>query len=75
MRQTPLHEIDAPYVDDVLSEQSALFNPAAVAKLKAKARSGPMSGFRDNAAFVGILSSQLWHRQFVGKTNLLTNAA
>ncbi len=65
----------AAYVDEALSEPTGLFNPAAVAKLKLKARSGAMSGFRDNAAFVGILSTQLWHRQFAGKRHSLTTAA
>jgi len=36
-----------------------------------------MTGFRDNAAFVGILSTQMWHRQFAGgfTNNLTENAA
>ena len=57
------------YVGECLSEQAiagtGLFNPRAVSRLHEKSRSRPLSGFRDNAAFVGILSTQLWHRQFV----------
>ena len=71
---------DAGYVDDVLSARSiaeaSLFNPDAVTKLARKARATQMTGFRDNAAFVGILSTQLWQRQFAGeKTNSLTENA
>ena len=38
----------------------------AVAKLHEKCRRQPASGFRDNAAFVGILSTQLWLATFTG---------
>jgi asparagine synthase (glutamine-hydrolysing) len=41
------------------------FDAAAVERLVAKWRNGKFIGFRDNAAFVGILSTQLWHREFV----------
>ncbi|WP_052639570.1 asparagine synthase (glutamine-hydrolyzing) [Pseudorhizobium banfieldiae] len=57
------------YVGECLSEQAiagtGLFNPRAVSRLHDKSRSRPLTGFRDNAAFVGILSTQLWHRQYV----------
>ena len=56
------------YVGEMLGEQaiaaSGLFNPRAVAKLHQKCRTQPVSGFRDNAAFVGILSTQLWLKGF-----------
>lgn len=60
----------APDTVDALMEPDAvrrtgLFNPAAVARLTDKCRGGNGRGFRDNAAFVGILSTQLWHRAFV----------
>lgn len=45
------------------------FNPRAVEKLVAKNQRQPLAGFRDNAAFVGILSTQLWHRAFVRKAS------
>jgi asparagine synthase (glutamine-hydrolysing) len=35
-----------------------------VAKLHQKCSTQPVSGFRDNAALVGILSTQLWQRNF-----------
>lgn len=60
---------DAPdYVGEVLSapalRATGCFEPSAVEKLLAKCRAGRIGGFRDNAAFVGILSTQLWHRAF-----------
>ena len=58
------------YVDEMLSpqalEQTGYFNPRAVAKLRAKCEAGKQVGFRDNMAFVGILSTQLWNRTFTG---------
>lgn len=41
------------------------FDPNMVAKLAAKCRNQKFIGFRDNMAFVGVLSTQLWHREFV----------
>jgi asparagine synthase (glutamine-hydrolysing) len=41
------------------------FEPRAVSKLAAKCRSQKFIGFRDNMAFVGVLATQLWHREFV----------
>jgi asparagine synthase (glutamine-hydrolysing) len=40
------------------------FDARAVERLIAKCRNGKFIGFRDNTAFVGILSTQLWHREF-----------
>lgn len=58
----------ADYVPDAFSEAgvaaAGLFNPKAVAKLHEKCRVRPATGFRDNAAFVGILSTQLWLKTF-----------
>jgi asparagine synthase (glutamine-hydrolysing) len=42
------------------------FDPRPVERLAAKCRNGKFIGFRDNMAFVGVLSTQLWHREFVG---------
>jgi asparagine synthase (glutamine-hydrolysing) len=66
---------DAAYVADALATPTGLFNPSAVAKLAQKARAGAMSGYRDNVAFVGILSTQIWHRQFTTASTSLTDAA
>lgn len=61
----------ADYVEDLLGptsvSQAGLFNPQAVQTLAHKCRSQSVDGFRDNAAFVGILSTQLWNRQFTGQ--------
>ncbi len=50
-------------------EETGLFNPAAAGKLIEKCRR-QTDGFRDNAAFVGILSTQLWHRTFTRQSLL-----
>ncbi|WP_439615709.1 asparagine synthase (glutamine-hydrolyzing) [Shinella sp.] len=51
------------YLDVVLSPErlaeSRLFNVQAVGKLKEKVVKGQVTGFRDNAAFIGILSTEL----------------
>ena len=51
------------YLDTVLSParlaQSGLFNVPAVGKLKEKVLKGHVTGFRDNAAFIGVLSTEL----------------
>jgi len=40
------------------------FDAKAVGKLAEKCRTQKLIGFRDNMAFVGVLSTQLWHREF-----------
>ena len=56
------------YVRDLLSEkrieQSGYFNAKAVSKLCNKNKEQGLSGFRDNTAYVGILSTQLWLEKF-----------
>lgn len=56
------------YVRDAFSkkklEASGLFSPDAAGKLFEKCRARPASGYRDNVAFVGILSTQLWQETF-----------
>ena len=60
------------YVADCLNEgkmaATGLFNPKAVTRLHQKCRTSPTAGFRDNAAFVGILSTQLWVEQFMRRS-------
>ncbi|MBO6756972.1 MAG: asparagine synthase (glutamine-hydrolyzing) [Roseibium sp.] len=57
------------YVGDCLSRRAVAdagyFDAGAVEKLMTKCQRRPVSGARDNMAFVGILSTQLWHRGFV----------
>lgn len=59
------------YVAEVLSESCianfGYFNPASVRHLFNKCRKGGAIGFRDNMAFVGILSTQLLHKEFIEK--------
>jgi len=58
----------AAYVKELLQPaavaESGLFNPAAVGKLADKLDRGAITGFRDNAALVGIVSAQLWTQEF-----------
>lgn len=57
------------YVEELLSEDCirryGYFRPDAVRLLANKCRSGKVTGFKDNMALVGILSTQLLHRQFI----------
>lgn len=59
------------YVDRLFSQralqETGLFNPAAAEKLLEKCRR-QTDGFRDNAAFVGILSTQLWNETFATRS-------
>lgn len=61
---------DAPaYVGERLAPaaiaEAGHFSPRAVEKLHAKCRRNAFLGFRDNMAFVGVLSTQLVHSEFV----------
>jgi len=51
------------------------FDAAAVERLAAKCRNGKFIGFRDNTALVGVLSTQLWHREFVARNDALPAGA
>jgi asparagine synthase (glutamine-hydrolysing) len=57
------------YADDLLAPrrlaEDGIFNPAAVERLVAKARTGQDLGTKDNMAFVGILSTQSFVHQFI----------
>lgn len=46
-------------------EAAGYFEPGLVARLVEKCDRLPSTGFRDNLAFVGILSTQVWHETFV----------
>lgn len=58
-----------PWVAELLSparlRDAGLFDAPAVARLMAKCAAGRASGFADNMAFVGVLSTMLLHQQFV----------
>ena len=55
------------YVADLMSEASiraaGYFDEVAVGRLFGKCRAGRATGFADNQAFVGVLSTMLVHRQ------------
>jgi len=57
------------YVEELLSEECigkyGYFNPKPVRLLINKCKRGGVIGFKDNMALVGILSTQLLHRQFI----------
>lgn len=57
------------YIPGALSElaidDAGYFNAGAVRKLAEKFRRAPAIGFRENAAMVGIVSTQLWHSQYI----------
>lgn len=66
-------------MEDCLSESDiaagGLFNARAVAQLHRKCRAQPVAGFRDNTAFVGVLSTQLWLKAFAETGNRTKQAA
>jgi asparagine synthase (glutamine-hydrolysing) len=45
--------------------EAGYFDPVRVARLLDKIAAGRAIGAKDNMAFVGILSAQLWHHLFV----------
>src|SRR6185436_9804645 len=53
--------LEARALDDV-----GIFDPARVAGLLRRCRTGKASGFREGMALVGILSTQVWHERFRG---------
>jgi asparagine synthase (glutamine-hydrolysing) len=57
------------YVNDLMGRSAiaryGYFDPDKVARLVAKLQRARVPAARDNMAFVGILSTQLWHAQFV----------
>jgi asparagine synthase (glutamine-hydrolysing) len=57
------------YVNELMGRDAitryGYFDPDKVARLIAKLARAKVAAARDNMAFVGILSTQLWHAQFV----------
>ncbi|MCP4680247.1 MAG: asparagine synthase (glutamine-hydrolyzing) [Deltaproteobacteria bacterium] len=57
------------YVQELLSEEMitryGYFDPNRVRLLNKKARAGRAVGYKDNMAFIGILSTQIWHYHFI----------
>lgn len=62
-------EANETYVDELLCEERiksyGYFDYRKVALLEKKARNGKVTGIKDNQAFIGILSTQIWHYIFV----------
>ena len=57
------------YVNELLStamiQNAGYFDPRRVEHLLKKIQKGRSIGYKDNMAFVGILSTQIWHHHFV----------
>ncbi len=60
----PGRDILSRYMSDRAMTEGGLFDAQATARLVQKAQARPVPGFRDNAAFIGILSSQIWLSTF-----------
>ena len=64
-----LKDATPDYVNQLLGRDCVArygyFDPDRVERLVAKLKSARVDAARDNMAFVGILSTQLWHRHFV----------
>ena len=52
-------------LDETTVVRTGLFDPQSVAGLVRRCRAGTATGFRENQALVAILSTQLWHHQFM----------
>lgn len=57
------------YIEELLSPQTitryGYFDAARVERLVSKIRQGRAIGYKDNMAFLGILSTQAWHHLFI----------
>ena len=53
------------YMSEQAVADAGLFRPAAVRQLVAKSSKGHQQGFRENMAFVGILSAQILHEHYI----------
>jgi asparagine synthase (glutamine-hydrolysing) len=57
------------WIGDVVTPEAlnrvGVFAPRAVAGLLRRCAAGVVTGFRENQALVGVLSTQLWHAQFI----------
>ncbi|HEX4805272.1 MAG TPA: asparagine synthase (glutamine-hydrolyzing) [Conexibacter sp.] len=67
----PFFGPDAPsWVEERLEaralDAAGIFDPARVAGLLRRCRTGKASGLREGMALVGILSTQVWHERFCG---------
>jgi len=53
------------YLDSATISKYGYFNPDKVSRLVRKIEAGRAIGYKDNMAFVGILSTQIWHDRFI----------
>ncbi len=62
------------YVDELMASSSigknGYFDSKRVALLMKKIQSGRPVSYKDNMAFVSILSTQAWHQMFIGKVGV-----
>jgi len=59
-------EYVAELLDCASLQRTGIFNPEAVAGLVRRCRAGLATGVGENQALVAILSTELWHREFLG---------
>jgi asparagine synthase (glutamine-hydrolysing) len=60
-----INEVVQTLTSSEMVSEFGYFDPAKVDKLITKIRQGRPIGYRDNMAFIGILSTQIWHYHFV----------
>ena len=60
------------YISDETIRNYGIFKPKAVEKLVSKCRKNARQGFRENMAFVGILSTQILYDKFVSNFEIKT---
>ena len=60
------------YLSDSLLKEAGMFKPKAVEKLLGKCRKKSRQGFKENMAFVGILSSQILYDMMVKNFKVVT---
>ena len=71
---TPFFGEDAPdWVEGLLSPaglaETGLWDEQRVGGLLQRCRAGRVTGMRESMSFLGILSTQIWHREFVGRSS------
>jgi len=68
---TEQQQASADYVDELLTPEKiadyGYFDPKKVSMLAKKARRGGVTSTKDNQAFIGVLSTQIWHYHFIEK--------
>jgi asparagine synthase (glutamine-hydrolysing) len=63
------HPIVQEMLESTRVRDAGYFDPAAVARLTEKCRTGKAIGFGDNMAFIGILSTMTLHASFIASHN------